>query len=395
MDRPVSVLEVARSETDAPARPPLIDSSRRIPGLDGLRGIAILLVLLCHSIFDMHPKTALGSHLQMIGRLSWSGVDLFFVLSGFLIGGILLDSKGSPSYFKTFYVRRAYRILPLYAVLVTLFALRYIKAASAGPLGGFSHSPIPLIAYVTFSQNVWMAMWGTFGAGVMASTWSLAVEEQFYLTAPFLVRGMNRSHLTHALLAVLITAPLVRTALHFLFLHGNFACYVLMPCRADALSAGVLCATLVRSPRWANLLFSPRRSALLWIAGFLALGLVPLTLWCDGMSTPMITIGYSWLALFYSTCLLIAITESSRIIRLVLSNRYLAGLGGLAYFTYLFHQPLMEACRRLLGLRFSYSSDGTQLVGGLLGILVTVVLAKFSWTFFEKPLLRRGHAYKY
>jgi peptidoglycan/LPS O-acetylase OafA/YrhL len=395
MDRPVSVLEIEPSETDAPADLPVIDFSRRIPGLDGLRGIAILLVLLCHSIFDTHPQTPLGSHLLAIGRLTWSGVDLFFVLSGFLIGGILLDSKNSPSYFKTFYIRRAYRILPLYGVLVMLFSLRYIKAASAGPLGSFSHSSIPWLAYVTFTQNVWMALWGTFGAGVMASTWSLAVEEQFYLSAPFLVRSMDRSRLTYALLSVLIAAPLGRTALHFLFPHGNFACYVLMPCRADALSAGVLCATLVRTPRWAKLLFSPRRSALIWMAGFLALGLVPLTIWGDGMSTPMVTIGYSWVALFYSTCLLIVITKNSTVPGGVLTNRYLMQLGGLAYCTYLFHLPLMEACRRLLGLRFSYSSEGTQFVGGLVGILLTLVVAKFSWTFFEKPLLRRGHAYKY
>jgi len=395
MDRPGSVLEVERSETDASADVPVINSSRRIPGLDGLRGVAILLVLLCHSIFDMQPKTPFGAHLQAIGRLTWSGVDLFFVLSGFLIGGILLDSKNSPSYFKTFYIRRAYRILPLYGVLVLLFSLRYLKAASAGPLGAFSHSSLPLVSYVTFSQNIWMALWGTFGAGIMASTWSLAVEEQFYVTAPFLVRSMNRSHLTYALLSVLIAAPLVRTALHFLFRHGNFACYVLMPCRADALSAGVLCATLVRTPRWAKLLFSTRRSTLIWISGLLGLGLIPLTLWGDGMSTPMVTLGYSWLALFYSTCLLIAISETSTVIRPVLNNRYLTRLGGLAYFTYLFHLPLMETCRRLLGLRFAYSSQGTQLVGGLIGILLTLALAKFSWTFFEKPLLRRGHAYKY
>jgi peptidoglycan/LPS O-acetylase OafA/YrhL len=395
MDRSVSVLEAERSEAAAPAKLPVIDSSRRIPGLDGLRGVAILLVLLCHSIFDMHLKTTWGSHFEAIGRLTWSGVDLFFVLSGFLIGGILLDSKHSPSYFKTFYVRRAYRILPLYAVLVLLFSLRYLKAASAGPLGSFSHSSLPWLSYITFSQNIWMALWGTFGAGVMASTWSLAVEEQFYVTAPFLVRGMNRSHLTYALLSVLVAAPLVRTALHFLFRHGNFACYVLMPCRADALSAGVLCATLVRTPEWAKLLFSTRRAALSWTAGLLALGLVPLTLWGDGMSTPMVTFGYSWLALFYSTCLLIAVSETNTLLGRVLNNRYLTRLGGLAYFTYLFHLPLMETCRRLLGLRFPYSSQGTQLIGGLVGILLTVVLAKFSWTFFEKPLLRRGHAYKY
>jgi peptidoglycan/LPS O-acetylase OafA/YrhL len=105
----------------AAGRPSPISSSVRIPALDGLRGIAILLVLLWHSIFHVsfnhHP---LMNRLVGIGSLSWSGVDLFFVLSGFLIGGILLDNRDSPRFFKTFYLRRAYRILPLYFAVVTL-----------------------------------------------------------------------------------------------------------------------------------------------------------------------------------------------------------------------------------------------------------------------------------
>src|SRR5882724_10785668 len=96
-----------------PPTAPRIDSSVRIPALDGLRGIAILLVLLAHSVFhttfQSHPSL---NRLLAVGRLSWSGVDLFFVLSGFLIGGILLDHRESPKYFKSFYIRRVYRILP-------------------------------------------------------------------------------------------------------------------------------------------------------------------------------------------------------------------------------------------------------------------------------------------
>jgi peptidoglycan/LPS O-acetylase OafA/YrhL len=92
----------------------------RIPELDGLRGIAIGLVLICHYFSDAFAYRFPNplALLQLPTRLSWSGVDLFFVLSGFLIGGILLDAKESPSYFKVFYVRRAFRILPIYLLLV-------------------------------------------------------------------------------------------------------------------------------------------------------------------------------------------------------------------------------------------------------------------------------------
>lgn len=97
-----------------------LDFSRRIPELDGLRGLAILLVLFYHYI---ESSPVLPGFLSVAGRLTWSGVDLFFVLSGFLIGGILLNARESPNYFKAFYVRRAYRILPIYAATLAAFWL--------------------------------------------------------------------------------------------------------------------------------------------------------------------------------------------------------------------------------------------------------------------------------
>jgi peptidoglycan/LPS O-acetylase OafA/YrhL len=109
----------------------------------------------------------------------------------------------------------------------------------------------------------------------------------------------------------------------------------------------------------------------------------------------MVTLGYSLLALFYTSCLLIAITAETGILVRVLRNPLLMQLGALAYCTYLIHLPAIEACRRILGLRFNYASEMTQFVGGLLGIVLTLVVAKSSWHFLEKPLLRRGHNYKY
>jgi peptidoglycan/LPS O-acetylase OafA/YrhL len=102
------------------------DWSIRIPGLDGLRGIAILLVLLRHSFFGMETGSRFLAKILAAGQLTWSGVDLFFVLSGFLIGGILLDARESPRYFQTFYIRRAYRIFPLYGVITALFLMRHL-----------------------------------------------------------------------------------------------------------------------------------------------------------------------------------------------------------------------------------------------------------------------------
>src|SRR5246127_3054402 len=117
----------ADSCSSAPASAP--NWSARIPALDGLRGIAIGLVLLRHAIFGVTSVEGIESHSSLIsalvasGQLPWSGVDLFFVLSGFLIGGILLDARPSPRYFQTFYIRRAYRILPLYFLVIALSLL--------------------------------------------------------------------------------------------------------------------------------------------------------------------------------------------------------------------------------------------------------------------------------
>ena len=393
---PVPALEPKVSESTKLPDLPIIDSSTRIPALDGLRGIAILLVLLCHAVFfELHSSSKLLSPLLTFGKLTWSGVDLFFVLSGFLIGGILLDARDSPRYFKTFYIRRAYRILPLYAVLLAAFSLRFLTAqGSAGPLGNFTPSPIPWASYVTFTQNIWMGLRGTLGVGAMAATWSLAVEEQFYLTVPFAIRKIGRSRLTFLLVSIVIGAPMLRTALLVLFEHGNYAGYVFMPCRADSLCLGVLCALLVRTPRWWKYLLA-HRSALCWVTGCLSLGLIPLAFGDEPESTAMVTIGYSWLAFFYTGCLLMVITGANATMQRVLCNRGLMRLGGLAYCIYLLQQPLMEASRRVLGLRFVYSSTSSHFIGGLIGILLSFGVAKISWTFFEKPLLRRGHVYKY
>ena len=207
-------------------------ATARIPALDGLRGIAILLVLLWHGMFGPLFDTRVATYVISVGRLFWSGVDLFFVLSGFLIGGILLDSKDSPRYFATFYLRRAYRILPVYGAVVAFYYLKHIPAYFLH--GSPDQARIPFLAYAMFTQNFWMALGISGGIG-LAATWSLAVEEQFYLTAPLIVRRLNRVRLAYVLSAVVVLSPLLRVLVVYGSHLGKRAPYVLMPCRADAL----------------------------------------------------------------------------------------------------------------------------------------------------------------
>ncbi len=373
--------------------------SNRIPALDGLRGLAILSVLLFHWLFNtsFEPQSKILQVVWAMGSLTWSGVDLFFVLSGFLIGGILLDARDSPRYFKTFYIRRAFRILPLYGLVVGAYLLyvlwRTPHLVLYGQSADFSPSVLRLASYLTFTQNFWMAYLGIWGSIPLAATWSLAVEEQFYLTIPLIVRTLSRSRLTVLLIVVVIASPCLRAFLRLSFPHGNFADYVLMPCRADALCLGALTALLVRNARLWDLVVRNRH----WIYAF-ASGLLTCVLWFAHkryfMLTPvMVTVGYSVMGLFYTMCLLVALFDG-RVAQRFLCSRYLMRLGGIAYCTYLLHEPAIEASRRLLR-PFIHSQLLTEFGGGLLGILLTLLIATLSMRFFEKPLLRRGHAYEY
>src|SRR5580704_14894457 len=207
--------------TDEPELGFPLDFSRRIPELDGLRGIAIGMVIFFHVVtlaIAARPTLPLG-YILATTRLFWSGVDLFFVLSGFLIGGILLDARDSPNYFKTFYVRRFCRILPLYFLFIGLVATAYqfVYRPIGAPLNGIFEGRLPWYWYFSFAQNLRMAKLNTTGAAIMSVTWSLAVEEQFYLVLPAIVRFVRRSALPYVFIAGIVIAPLVRLFIIFRF----------------------------------------------------------------------------------------------------------------------------------------------------------------------------------
>ena len=244
------------------------DRQRRIPELDGLRGAAILLVLLWHYVpgilTDASARVLTVANAAI--RFAWSGVDLFFVLSGFLIGGILLDHRESPNYFRTFYARRAYRILPAYAATLLAF-LVLSHVGRLQPVNWLFERPMPLWSYLTFTQNYTMARAGSFGALWLGMTWSLAVEEQFYAVLPLAVRIVPRRRLWVALVAMAIAAPITRVVLSATDPHWSTSCYVWMPARADALMLGVLVALAQRRADFQVVVMRKRR----FIYGALAL----------------------------------------------------------------------------------------------------------------------------
>jgi len=385
----------------APITAATANSSVRIPELDGLRGIAIALVVYYHCVFDLlaAKKGTVMYVLLASGRLSWTGVDLFFVLSGFLIGGILIDARDSPNYFKTFYARRAFRILPLYAIVCTLTLAGFFlwtRANRPASMNLLFVGTLPWFTYFLFLQNFWMVHRDVAWAGVLTVTWSLAVEEQFYLTLPLLIRHVRSRLLSWVLPACIVLVPIMRTIIFYEYRNGVAADAALMPCRADALLLGVLSAVLFRNKRAWD--YVKRHTPLFWWSLLvLILGILGLTVGNTSNATSLLfcSVGYTWMALFYTCVLLLALSDRQNIVIKSLHSRALRWLGSIAYGVYLLHLTVLQLC--LIMLRGH--TDTIRNIGDLgcvvLAIALTLGICTASWKYFEKPLLKRGHDFKY
>src|ERR1700733_691121 len=218
--------------------------SYNIRALDGIRGLAIIFVMLFHFEGRVPACNVVIGSLKFICGFGWFGVDLFFALSGFLITGILLDTRQADNYFGAFYARRILRIFPLYyAVLTAVLVAAGLKHPR--PNG------VPLVAdeklYFLYLTN-WLALWkGKWGPNMLGHFWSLAVEEQFYLIWPFCVWWLiPRKLITMAIVASSV-ALLVRICW---VAHSGPSQAIVMSTltRMDSLLCGALGAALCRQP---------------------------------------------------------------------------------------------------------------------------------------------------
>jgi peptidoglycan/LPS O-acetylase OafA/YrhL len=386
-----SALDRPRADRDA-AAPGL--AAQRVPELDGLRGVAILLVIVCHYVYNSLPRREAAA-LRATMSWTWSGVDLFFVLSGFLIGGILLANRESPRYYRTFYLRRTCRILPIYFVVVgAAFAFIALAARGLVPAAPFRRL-LPPWTYLTFTQNLFMAYHNGFGSQFLSPTWSLAVEEQFYLLVPLLVRLIAPRLLPLVLLAGILAAPALRLWLGTL--EGGtapLAAYVLMPARTDALLLGVLAAWAWREEAFRA--FVREAGAWLILPPALCAAAVAVLVRRGGgdeLSPEMAHGGFSWLALGYTFVVLAAASQAPGV--KVLRWGPLAALGRISYTTYLLHLPILRIAH------FAWRGDFPSVMGGtaqavtLFALALTLGLAALSWRFFEGPILRWGHRASY
>lgn len=380
------------------------DRVRHNPALDGVRGLAILIVMLHHhtvmrgiSMLDLTVGTVL--HL--------GGVGLFFVLSGYLITGILLDSKGGKGYFTSFYARRALRIFPLYYALL-VFALvilprfAHAKAANFGRIAGDEWS------YWVFLQNFTISAADRFRHAMLDVTWTLSIEEQFYLIWPLVVLLVSRKALERVALSLIVIALVVRCIMAFALDAGQITIFVLTPCRMDVLAVGAWLAARERGPAgrealaslvpWAKWVGMPLGAVVAAIATWeqmrINLKVEGAELWFTK------TINYSFWMLWFASIVLLAMhAKEGSWWRRLWTSRVMRTFGLYSFGLYLFHTPIRALIRDVLygpadknpmvAFPVIWGSEiPAQIAFYAITFPLVVAVAALSYHLWEKPFLR-------
>ena len=365
--------------------------SRNIRALDGIRGLAIILVMLHHFEPLIPSSNAAVNALKLVFSFGWVGVDLFFALSGFLITGILLDTRTANNYFSAFYARRVLRIFPLYYSVLTI-VLAFAAFVHPRPHG------VPLVAdqklYYFYLVN-WLVLWkGQWTGNILGHFWSLAVEEQFYFLWPLCVWLLVRRNLGRLAIAASIVALVVR-----IFWVGHYgpsqAIVMATVTRMDSLLCGALGAMVFRDVHALNAV----RKWLPWIASsaLLSFAICGLRLrvihGAGGELFFVETIGFSLLALGFSSLVLYAVVMdgTTTLPHTLLRKRFLTDFGKYSYGIYIYHVPLLGVCVFAVSRGVLKSLAGELWFGLLCVVLLITIsfgIAKISYECFERRFLK-------
>lgn len=396
MNTEASVISPVPQVTN-PVVPQIRGRTERIPSLDGVRGFAIILVILWHYLgMQLTHQSAIVNFFREVFGICWSGVDLFFVLSGFLLGGILMDNRDSPRYFQTFYIRRACRIFPLYYawLVVVICSFHLFEGGRFSPLFVNFNSPWP---FLTYTQNITEALFQqTDGGYGLQVTWSLAVEEQFYLILPLMIYFVPRKNVPGLLLLFIFSSTLFRLASWYWGPHQGWAGYVLLPCRWDSLFTGVMGAWLIRQPVFVRWLSDNR-----WFVWglMLMIGLVITILRIEKQGNlayyGMHAMGFLLLAVFYLGLILLVVSDKNGWLARLFSMRWLCALGIISYGVYIFHLPVLALLQLLTGKTSLTISSWHDFGITLAALCLTVSLAALSWSVFESKIVKWGRRHSY
>ena len=365
---------------------PEAPSDHRIAALDGLRALAILLVV-PHNIDLFRGRPTWAEYPAIVYmHAGWIGVQLFFVLSGFLITGKLLDTRDRPNYFGAFFARRAWRILPLYfAILLAVLVIAPALFEVPTELRASLHNQVWLW---TFLSN-WTEPYGI-GVHGFGHFWSLAVEEQFYLLWPLVVLRCAPPRLVRVCVALVVITLATRTTMA-LTGFPHVALYMFTICRMDALALGAMVAAIVRMPGVMQV-FRASASSVMGTALITLAVLALLTRAFDQYSIGSQSVGYTVLACGFAAAVfataLPAAGWSSELMKL-LAARPLALIARYSYGMYVIHMPLhIFVGVPLLNRFYPVVTANVGFVYDLIMLIVVFLLAMFSYEFFERRFLQ-------
>jgi peptidoglycan/LPS O-acetylase OafA/YrhL len=356
-------------------------SERRVVALDGLRGLMTIAVVISHYFGEL-PH---GYSVVMVG---WIAVDMFFVLSGYLIGSLILEKMSRANFLLVFYLRRACRTLPAYflCVLTVYFAMTtFVPRAWVDAEVWF-----PLWSYLTFTQNFFMIATNDIGPHWLVPTWTLALEEQFYLVVPALFALVPRRHLLSALTACALGAVLVRSVLSGSG-SGPMAAFVLLPSRADVLLAGVVLAVLLKTVDigW------PVHHKTFRLVPLLALLVDVMLAACDSaiganlfeVFGPFVTsVGCAAFILM----LVCGVPEARRF-----HSPLLRFFGRISYSTYLMHLPVLGLMHGLILGATPDAATLPQVAVSVLALPITVLAGWVLTKLVEEPITAYGRSWKW
>ena len=379
-----------------------------MPAIDGLRGVAILLVLF-HHFSPAVSGTAFTKKLLTAAHTGWIGVDLFFVLSGFLITSILLRTKSAPDYFLNFYARRTLRIFPIYYLtlavvlvgipaMMTLPGFHYVLTTFFGRLVKDLPTMIDGQSWLwLYGSNIKVAVSGE-RWGAVNHFWSLAVEEHFYLVWPIVVFFCSRAKLKQVCFTLILAAPILRGIL-MLCGFDSVVPYVLTPTRVDSLAIGGLMATLLADKDGMQI-WRPRITMAAIGSLIVLAAIVGYHRRLDRDDFMTTFVGYTALALVSAWLVL----ECGRIKKnttacKVIANPVFASLGRYSYGIYVTHMFFAKTFDLFLPYTTLHKWSGSYAAAIFIHAAVSIAMSwGIAWVCFnlvEKPFLRLKGMFDY